>query len=128
VHRVPLDEIVAWLHDALAPALAPRTDSAPDHWQPMHGDFAPWNLRRYAAGPLALVDFEEVAYAPPHADVTYWHAARAALRNRAPEHALDDEACDFWLAAVDERLAHGVDPAQNTRLAHALRGHGGAAR
>ncbi len=119
--RTPVEEIASWLHGALADAV-PRDDTVPSHWSAMHGDFAPWNVRRYLGGPLALVDFEEAALAPPAADVTYWHAARAALRDAQPAVPLDDEARGYWLGVVEARLARGVDPTLDQRLVNALRG------
>jgi hypothetical protein len=121
VHRVPLDAIAEWLHHALGAALGPRPPELPSHWLPMHGDFAPWNLRRYAGGPLVLLDFEEAAYGPPRADVTYWQATRAALRGGVPRAVLDREARDFWVSVVAARLACGDDVEANERRLRALR-------
>ncbi len=116
--RAPVDTIVTWLQDRLAGALA-RGD-APDHWRPMHGDFAPWNLRRVFRGPLVLFDFEDAAYAPPQADRTYWRVTSAVLRGRTAPAGLDGEAAPFWRAVVAARLAGAADPALDERLLAAL--------
>jgi hypothetical protein len=121
MHAVRIETIAEWLHAALADALGPRPTTVPSHWLPMHGDFAPWNLRRYAGGPLALLDFEEAAYGPPRADVTYWHATRAALHGGVPRAPLDREAREFWISVVETRLARGDDADANTARLRALR-------
>jgi hypothetical protein len=115
--RAPVDSVVAWLHDGLSAAL--RRGDAPDHWLPMHGDFAPWNLRRILRGPLALFDFEDAAYAPPEADRTYWRLTSAVLRGDEPGM-LDREAREHWKGVVAARLERAVDRDLDERLLAAL--------
>jgi hypothetical protein len=113
--HAPVDTIIGWLHDGLRDALA-RGD-APDHWLAMHGDFAPWNLRRIFAGPLTLFDFEDAMYAPPAADRTYWDVTSVTLRGGDDVgHALDAEAVTFWTDVVSARLAAGIGPDLDARL------------
>ena len=49
--------------------MAERPGNVPAHWRPMHGDMASWNLRRFRNGDTVLLDWEESAWAPPHADL-----------------------------------------------------------
>ncbi len=121
--RAPIGTIIAWLQDGLRAAVpTPGTDASGAHgappttWLPMHGDFAPWNLRRILWGPLTLFDFEDAAYAPAAADRTYWLVTSAVLRTRSLTEALDTEAVAFWRAIVAERLAAGVGPDLDRRL------------
>ena len=94
----------------------PRATGVPAHWRPMHGDFAPWNLRRIFRGPLVLFDFEDAAFAPPEADRTYWKVTSAVLRGDQPSSVLDDESRDYWCNVVAARLARAVDPDLDQRL------------
>jgi hypothetical protein len=69
LHRAPssppLAEITAEIRAGLSPL--PRPAGTPGHWQGMHGDFTPWNLRQ-SGGRLFLVDWEHAGWGPPHAD------------------------------------------------------------
>jgi aminoglycoside phosphotransferase (APT) family kinase protein len=85
----------------------------------MHGDFAPWNLRRILRGPLALFDFEDARYAPPEADRTYWRLTSAVLQGRTPG-LLDPESRQYWREVVAARLAQAADPTLDQRLLAAL--------
>lgn len=49
----------------------PRPDATPDDWVPVHGDLAPWNLRRTARG-LALFDWEAAGWGPPGTDLAHY--------------------------------------------------------
>ena len=109
----PGAEYDSWLLERLGPVLG---DGAPTHWTPAHGDLAPWNLRR-RAGLTWLLDWENVGWAPPGADRTYFRAARAVLLREAPE-AAPAEAVDYWIAKVQVR-AEGGDPL-NRRLLDVL--------
>ena len=113
-YRAPVDEIVSLLQHALDGALERR--DAPGHWRAMHGDFAPWNLRKLFGGPLALFDFEDAGFAPPAADRTYWQATSAVLRRDHGNIELDHESCEYWTDVVTKRLDAGVDPTADRRL------------
>ena len=67
----------------LAASLAalPRPEEAGDDAVPVHGDLAPWNLRRTNRG-LALFDWEAAGWGRPGTDVAHYRAACAALRPR----------------------------------------------
>ncbi len=115
--RAPVETIVAWLQERLGGAL--ERDGAPAEWRPMHGDFAPWNLRRVFRGPLVLFDLEDAAYAPRDADRTYWRVTSAVLRGHSPG-VLDAESAAYWRTVVEDRLAAAIDPALDERLLVAL--------
>jgi hypothetical protein len=69
LHRAPssprLSEITAEIRAGLA-ALS-RPAGTPSHWQGMHGDFTPWNLRQIGER-LFLLDWEHAGWGPPNAD------------------------------------------------------------
>ena len=69
LHRVPssppLSEITAEIRAGLA--ALPRPAGTPSHWQGMHGDFTPWNLRQ-SGKRLFLVDWERAGWGPPNTD------------------------------------------------------------
>ena len=75
--RPPLADILADIDTALGSL--PRSSETPAHWRPMHGDFAPWNLRTLAGGGLALIDWEAAGWGPPGADRVFYEATSAAL-------------------------------------------------
>jgi hypothetical protein len=52
-----------------------RPANMPLHWRPMHGDFVPWNLREDRSGLLWLLDWEDVGWAPPNADLLRYAVA-----------------------------------------------------
>lgn len=92
--RPPLDAILPEVEAALAGL--PRPDGTPDHWRPMHGDFAPWNLRRVARTAVVLIDWERAGWGPPEADRVLYRATWAALRGRPPERCDALEAIRYW--------------------------------
>lgn len=59
-------------------AALPRPAGTPDDAVPVHGDLAPWNLRRTAYG-LALFDWEAAGWGPPGSDLDHYRAACATL-------------------------------------------------
>jgi glycosyltransferase involved in cell wall biosynthesis len=63
---------------ALEPLL-PRVEGIPSHWRPMHGDFVPWNLREDSLGQLWLLDWEDVGWGPPLADLVRYVVAYHSL-------------------------------------------------
>jgi phosphotransferase family enzyme len=118
LHRPPSDPPLPEILEEVAAALAdlPRPAGTPDHWRPMHGDFAPWNLRRLRGGSLALVDWERAGWGPPGADEVFYRAAREAVQMRRAGRGAAMEAVQFWRA----RVAAGPETARDERLARAL--------
>jgi len=112
----PLRAIVEEIEAALADL--PRPPGTPDHWRPMHGDFAPWNLRQVRGGSLVLMDWENAGWAPPGADEVYYRATRAALRYRIAERSDAREAVQFWRERVLARPADARDRLLATALGH----------
>ncbi|MFN2382933.1 MAG: phosphotransferase [Gemmatimonadota bacterium] len=107
-----LDEVRAGLVGGVA---APA--GTPDHWQPIHGDFTPWNLRDVDQSVVpVLIDWEDAGWAPPGADEVLFRATEAALRGHRRPPSGAAEAIDFWRRTVsarsgtarDKRLAGGV--------------------
>jgi hypothetical protein len=105
--RPPLDAILLEIEHALTELARPS--GTPAHWRPMHGDFAPWNLRRVGRAALVLIDWERAGWGPPHADRVLYRATEAALRGvevRVPD-AL--EAIQFWQRKVVSRPVTDMD-------------------
>ena len=80
LHRAPssppLSEITAEIQAGLA--ALPRPTGTPSHWQGMHGDFTPWNLRQSGAR-MFLVDWEHAGWGPPNADEIGYRLAAALI-------------------------------------------------
>jgi hypothetical protein len=91
-----------------------------DGWRPMHGDLAPWNLRRTRRRRF-LIDWEAADFGPPHADATYLSVTRAAVRGRPPSRPLDPEAARFWSERLEQRHHSGADARLNQALLRYLR-------
>jgi hypothetical protein len=91
----PLGSILSELRAALADS--PRANGTPRHWEPMHGDFTPWNLRETREGELTLVDWEYSGWGPPGADEMLYRATSAAVMERHPGHSDKHEAIHFWI-------------------------------
>ena len=108
----PLDLIVREIKDALL--TLPRPSDIPGHWEPIHGDLTPWNLRQSKAG-LTLIDWESAGWGPPLADEILYMAAAKALCQRPRSGNWDAEAASFWL----ERLEN-EDNARDARLRRRL--------
>jgi hypothetical protein len=86
----------------------PHPPGTPAHWEPMHGDFTPWNVREGSdgGGPV-LVDWESAGWGPPGADGVMHYAASRALGLQTSHQPQSPEAARFWV----ERL----EPATNKR-------------
>lgn len=86
-----------------------RPQETPDHWQPMHGDLTPWNLRSFGNGPW-LIDWESAGWGPPHADEVLYRASAAALGRPvgSPPPQGIGEAVDHWRVEIRERAADRV--------------------
>ncbi len=114
----PLRAILAEVEAALA--VLPRPLETPDHWRPMHGDFAPWNLRQLRDGSLVLVDWEEAGWAPPGADEVFYRATRAALEHRPADRCGTQEAVQFWRDYVLAQWLSQPESARDRRLTQAV--------
>jgi hypothetical protein len=101
-HSVPrstlLDPIIEDIHMALQDL--PREPSAPGHWEPMHGDLTPWNLRRIASGGLVLIDWECSGWGPPGTDEVLYAMTNAVASGRRPTQVDAAEAVEFWHARI----------------------------
>lgn len=107
IHRVadspPLARIAAEIHTGLS--ALPRPDDVPRHWNPMHGELTPWTLRQTADGSLVVLDWEEMAWAPPGADEVLYRAADAAITGRHPGPIHVREAVEFWRRRAPDSAA-----------------------
>src|SRR5438876_5364179 len=119
LHRPPRRAPLPAILEEVAAALAglPRRRETPNHWRPMHGDFAPWNLRQLRGGSLALVDWEAAGCAPPGADAVFYAASWAALGIRLGAGWITAEP----VRSGGERVgAHNPENARNYGLARGL--------
>ena len=121
LHRVPVDAPIQPILEELRAALAshPRPRDTPPHWQPMHGDFTPWNLRQLRPGVLTLVDWEYAGWGPPGADEVLYRASEAAVTGRDPERSDMHEAIRFW---TDRMSAWSVTDDRDGRLVRSVLG------
>ena len=107
LHRMPseppLREITAEIRAGLVDL--PRAPGTPEHWEPMHGDFTPWNLRQRRDGTLILVDWEDAAWAPPGADEVYYRATAEVLGGGDRGYEGSVTATSFWQQRLTERNA-----------------------
>lgn len=83
--RPAMDEPLHTFEAELGHRLAdlPRPDGTPDDHVPIHGDVAPYNLRRTSRG-LALFDWEGARWGPPGADVALYRRRCELIRRGAP--------------------------------------------
>lgn len=103
----PVPALVAEIQDRLAEL--PRPAEAPPHWQPMHGDLTPWNLRR-SGRRRWLLDWEDIGYGPPDADALYYRLTCASVKVQTPETpTVSDEAVAFWRERLAYRHGGGTD-------------------
>lgn len=97
-----------------------RPEGLPGHWKPMHGDFVPWNLRVDRGGCRWLLDWEDVGWAPPNADLLRFATSLESMsrhsesdsvkrlrRRMGGEDADLVEAATFWLDHRNLRLPRG---------------------
>jgi hypothetical protein len=79
--RPAIGETLSSFERDLADRLAslPRPSDADNQLVPVHGDLAPWNLRRTTRG-LALFDWEAAGWGPPGSDLDHYRRACASLR------------------------------------------------
>jgi len=102
--RPPLNRIVGEIQTGLSGFARPA--GVPHHWDPMHGELAPWTLRETSSGEIVILDWDDVSWGPPGADEVFYRAAAAAVTGRAPGPIHVREALDFWR----RRIAAGSVP------------------
>jgi hypothetical protein len=121
-HKVPTNPPLQAILEEVRGGLAslPRPHGTPPNWQPMHGDFAPWNLRATADGALYLVDWESAAWGPPDADEVYYRATEAALTGRPAPQLRAPEAIRFWREQFTNHSGGRRDRALTVALAQVL--------
>ncbi len=91
--RLPDNGLVDWYQESIKSVL----EIGPQGLVPMHGDFAPWNVRRLPDGRIAIIDWEDAGWGPSGADLAYLSAAGRAMRRRAAESRThSSEAAAFW--------------------------------
>lgn len=108
LHRAPVGVPLAEIATAVRAGLSgiTRPPGTPEHWEPMHGDFTPWNLRRRTDGSVFLVDWDQAGWGPPGADEVYFHGmARArgliAVGRGHRDVPGSEEAHRFWIDRTD---------------------------
>jgi hypothetical protein len=99
--RPPLDEIIVQIQSGLGSLQRPSEVAT--HWEPMHGDFTPWNLRQRADGSMFLIDWEDAGWAPPGADQVYYRAVESVLTGRPLHDPGLEEAARFWSEILEQR-------------------------
>jgi thiamine kinase-like enzyme len=100
-----------------------RPDGVPAHWAPMHGDLAPWNLRRVGHRSLWLLDWDDAGWGPPGADAVYYEATASVVRRRRPVRgSAPAETLHFWAERVERRISGGIDRTYNIALLTQLAG------
>ncbi|MDH2428937.1 phosphotransferase [Sphaerisporangium sp. TRM90804] len=104
VREVAVERLAANIGSRLARRLA-RPPGVPEHWQPMHGDLTPWNLRHTRGRVPWLIDWEDAGYAPPHADEVYYLATRLAVYGGRPPARAYGEAAGYWHERVSRRAS-----------------------
>lgn len=117
--HAPVAALIAQVQDRLA--ALPRPPGVPAHWEPMHGDLAPWNLRR-AADRRWLLDWEDAGYGPPGADALYYRLTCASVA--VPTDPIDthsEEAIAFWRSTLDQRRDGEADVSLAAFLANEVR-------
>ena len=102
-------EISAALGTVLGPPPRPG-------WVAIHGDLAPWNLRR-SRRRTVLFDWESVDHGPPGADAAYLEATRATVRGREPRGHSTRNPPGSGPNGSALRPASGLDRTLNDRLA-----------
>lgn len=75
------------------------------HWEPMHGDMGPWNLRYLSGEGFVLFDWEHSRRGPPGADLVFHAAACAAMGLPRPRDLNRyGEAAAFWIEEIPRRF------------------------
>lgn len=111
MHRMLEEAPAAAINEDIEDALAALTkpEDTPAHWTPFHGDFTPWNLRRFKTGVPWLIDWEDSGWAPPGADAVFYRASASAIGRPVDDRPIDDdEAAAYWRDWVKDRTAANV--------------------
>jgi hypothetical protein len=118
LHRAPARPPLGAILEEVEAALGrlPKPESVLPEWRPMHGDFAPWNLRQSGRGALFLIDWEGAGWGPPGADDVFYRATAAALAEHTSAVTGNPEAVRFWRQRINQRPSNSRDE----RLARAL--------
>ena len=105
LHRMPLHPPIHDLLDGIRSGLEslPRPPHTLSHWEPMHGDFTPWNLRERRDGSLFLIDWEDATWAPPGADETFYWAVCGVLGRPGGGRDSSHEVISFWRERLEAR-------------------------
>jgi hypothetical protein len=82
-----------------------RPSDVPGHWQPMHGDLTPWNLRRMMSGEVYLLDWEDLGWGPPGADLILYAATAASVLHASVRPLDFPEAIAYWRRVFLSRIA-----------------------
>ncbi len=94
-----IEAICSDLNRALRPVFG-KDDTSAD-WRPMHGDLTPWNLRSTGDGLPWILDWDDIALAPPGADLAHFWGAAVGIDLVSPEAPAPDAvagaAIRFWL-------------------------------
>jgi thymidylate kinase len=111
----PVERILAEIQNSLHQL--PQPPDMPAPWEPMHGDFTPWNLREAAVGrgPI-LIDWESAGWGPSGADAVLHYAASRALGLPVPPQPPNPEAARYWMEHIEP-----TDSARDARLSEGLR-------
>jgi len=86
-----------------------RPTGIPDTWEPMHGDFTPWNLRQCSDGSLFLIDWEDAGWAPAGSDEVLYRAVEAVFSGTVPKGDLPVDAVRFWRERLSTRVENGKE-------------------
>jgi hypothetical protein len=101
--------------------LAGLLEDVPAGYEPAHGDFTPWNVRRMGRTTW-IYDWEEVGVAPVGLDALQWRAADAVLSGRPLVDEEASPAARTWLASrIAARPDARVSGSFNERLLRVLR-------
>jgi len=112
IHTMVADPPLARIIDDIGAALRRdlrRPPGTPAHWEPLHGDLTPWNLRALDDGTTVLFDWEATTWGPPRADLLWYDAVVAAVHLRVRPSGIphSDEAAAFWIERLEQELRRG---------------------
>jgi len=120
LRRADAAAIAAEIGERLVPG---RVERPHDHWQPMHGDLGPWNLRWLRGTGPVVFDWEEATFGPPGADLVFHTAASLAMgiKHRGVDLGSYPEAVEYWRTAIPRRFGQtGADSVLARQMVAAL--------
>lgn len=109
-------ELVADEIGVVLAQVMPRPEGTPEHWQPAHGDLAPWNLRTLLSGAVRVIDWEDACYAPPGVDRLYGSLTAHTTFGMPMPAAAPAEAIDWILTLVRSRAGTELGDADQVVL------------